>query len=285
VLGFGFRPSRGGLWGRVVFEGQRTQDPLEDVGYMRMPAPSTSPLPENLSFLQDMAELPENLGLRQIDLVTPWANCTDQGAEEIPQPPGVNYELYALPDALRSRVRQELFHNTLPFVAIVSPKRPSLVEMENAVEETAYELHSLQAVYSQHDAALQPLPRWVTWLKVRDLGDASTGSLDAVAKKFGGLVTAAFSVPYQRHREPPDAGLIETMKQRMRQAMPNIRGTYAPTRQVPISGLERGVYAPTRQVPVGSAEPDTYSKGRLALAFVGTAAVTLAIASYVWPEK
>jgi len=186
-----------------------------------LPAPYGTDLPR-MSAMHLFGELPGALGLRPIDVMTPWAIRTSDGHWQVEEHPSANYEFHALSAKDLKRGKAELFGHEVPFVAVVTHKLPSQAQAAAAFMGSPFVFYETQAVYSQFDKSEPPRVWFVSWGERRDAIRGPMKSIDAVAAQLGGRSVYGLQIPREgsteRRRAPamPFALALEGQVERER---------------------------------------------------------------------
>jgi len=152
------------------------------------------------------ADLATQLKLPDMGLYTPWGwRSTAVDWIPVDQPPSTNIAVSSLNDAAWKIALTIGFGQALPFIGVLTtaPQMadlvlPSIKAFDSAWKGTQYEVFETQAIYSQTDKRPTPQIHFLTWLRLRDIGDPDkgNGSLERAATESGGRLVFAGQVDY-----------------------------------------------------------------------------------------
>ncbi len=158
------------------------------------------PLPEGQSLsqglLDNISELPEELRLQLVGLVTPWAKQKDDSEWEEVVAPKWNIEISNIQESQVRQAFHKLHGQPLPYLGILSKHLPTRTEIEDALAGTDYEFYETIAVYSQKDSQHVPDIRFFHWISSKALGERKFHSLSVAVRALQGALVFAERVPY-----------------------------------------------------------------------------------------
>jgi hypothetical protein len=163
-----------------------------------IPAPPGVTIPPQLAAMVDL--IVGHLHLEDLGLYSPWATRTsDVSWEEIRQPPDLNIAVAGFSDSLLLQSSVITMGQGIAFLAVLSETLPTQTTLRDALRGTAYGYYETQGVYRQSDTAAVPRISFLHWIQRRMSGDSDYGggSLDGVAKAFGGRLVLAMQTPGQ----------------------------------------------------------------------------------------
>ncbi len=267
--------------------------PLGRVIFHRgIPAPLGAVMPNSL--LTAFSDIIEDNGLKQVALVTPWAQReSDAGWTKLTKAPETNVAIFDINDAKVNAI-EEATGQPLPFLAVLTAIPQSTEQVRKALLDTAYDYYETQAVYRQDDTRPVPEILYLHWALRRSQGSDKGGkSMASAAGDMGGKLFFAQQVPYTAQREFPSLDFdtainLQLSQQNASQEAPIVVvDTTNPTAPVPVvtAAPEPAVPA-TQQLPPQLSVPITTPpaqtpKASASMPWLGPALVGVGVATAV----
>lgn len=223
-----------------------------------IPAPYGTTLPR-MNALHLFGEMPKALGLRFIDVLTPWAVRKGDTNWETVERPGTNLRIWSVSTAALNRANEETFGHPVPFFALATPRQVPEALLAPAFSGSPYKYYETQAYYSQTDQSEPPRIWFLAWGERRDMADDEGGSkpIETIAAQIGGRPVYGLQVPRKGSTRSagPATPFAQALEMQLAPRAPNTTGQTEATEYANIEPLPSG--------PERSMEPGGVGEGTL----------------------